>query len=251
MELFSLSGKTAIVTGSGGGIGREIALLFSLAGADLALIDINEEGLRETAIKVRKNGVKASERTADLTKIDNIPDIIKSVTAEHEKIDILVNNAGIIVKRYILDAQLEDWEKIFRLNLFSYGALSKEVGKAMVAKGSGNIINMASITAFIAMPERGLYAATKAAVVQLTKHIAVELGPKGIRCNAICPGPIETEINRQWKKMGADYSFVEQFPIPRLGKPEEVAGVALFLACDASSYVTGTTITVDGGMTAI
>lgn len=251
MDLFSLSGKWAVVTGSAGGIGREIAVLFSKAGANLAIIDINKKGLQETAMQAREFGVSVIETVADLNDIRNIGNLVQSIIDETGKIDILVNNAGIIVKTYILDAQLEDWEKIFRLNLFSYSEMAKEVGKTMVTKGSGNIINMASITAFVAMPERGLYAATKAAIVQLTRHIAIELGPKGIRCNAICPGPIETEINRQWKKMGADYSFVEKFPIGRLGKPEEVAGVALFLASNASSYVTGTTITVDGGMTAI
>ena len=251
MNLFSLSGKLAVVTGSGGGIGREIAIQFSNAGANLAIIDINKAGLQETAMKARKSGGNVVEVVADLTEFGNIRNIVESIITKAGKIDILVNNAGVIVKKYILDASIEDWETIFKQNVFSYSEMAKQVGKTMVEKGGGNIINMASVTAFIAMPERGLYAASKAAIVQLTRHIAVELGPKGIRCNAICPGPIETEINRQWKKMGADYSFVEKFPIGRLGKPEEVAGVALFLASNASSYVTGTTITVDGGMTAI
>ena len=235
-----LAGKTALITGAGAGIGRAAAELFAAEGATVWATD-------RDAIAV--DGC----RTARLDVLD--PAAIGAVFAEAGPLDILFNCAGMVAGGTILDCSEADWSRSFDLNVTAMFRTIRAALPAMIAKGGGSIVNMASVASSITgVPNRFAYGASKAAVIGLTKHVAVDFVGKGIRCNAICPGTVDTPSLNDRLRATGDYEkaradFEARQPMGRLGKAEEIAALALYLASDESSFTTGQIHVIDGGWT--
>jgi|APSaa5957512622_1039677.scaffolds.fasta_scaffold24055_2 NAD(P)-dependent dehydrogenase (short-subunit alcohol dehydrogenase family) len=251
MEMFSLKNRVAIITGGSKGLGKEAAKALAKAGAYTVLVSRNQKEADDSAQEISQWGPESIGIQTDITQQENIETMVKATINHFGQIDILVNNAGIISRKFVLDIDVDDWSNILNTNVVAAHMCTKAVGQHMMERKSGNIINMASICASIVVPDRGAYAVSKAGLVQLTKHLAVELASHGIRCNAVCPSSIETDLHRQMIAKGAKYDFIDWTPMKRFGKPEEIGGAVVYLASDASSYVTGTTIYIDGGLTAV
>ena len=251
-QLFSLAGKKALVTGASRGIGQVIAVAFARAGADVALAARTEAGLAETAAAVRGLGRQAVEIPADLTSRDAAEDVVKVAIKELGQLDIVVNNAGgssFVVP--FLDMRQSGWDKVLRLNLDATMWICQAAGAHMTARGSGSVINVASVAGLAGAPFLAPYGAAKAAVVSLTKTLAVEWGRSGVRINALCPGWTATELNRvMWDSPDGGAATIVNVPMARWGRAEEMAGPAVFLASDASSFMTGQVLAIDGGQTA-
>lgn len=251
MNQFSLTNKVAIVTGSGQGIGRAIALTFAEAGAQLVIADINTVTAKATSDNIHASGKKVLDIQVDVRNMVQIENMVNKTLETFGSIDILVNNAGFGYPTVpLVQMTEEDWDKWITLNLKSTFLCCKVVGKIMVRQRRGNIINMSSIAALGAYPLGTNYGAAKAGIKNLTEALAVELGPYNIRVNALAPGVIETPLTTELytKRPELREKRRELIPLGRLGKPEDVANVALFLASDASSYVSGQTIAVNGAI---
>jgi NAD(P)-dependent dehydrogenase (short-subunit alcohol dehydrogenase family) len=251
-ELFSLAGKKALVTGASRGIGQVIAVAFAQAGADVALAARSADGLAETASQVRAAGRTAIEIQADLTTQDAANSTVETAIGKLGQLDIVVNNAGgsnFLVP--FLDMRVSGWDKVLRLNLDATMWICQAAGAHMTARGSGSVINIASVAGLAAAPFLAPYGAAKAAVVGLTRTLASEWGRQNVRVNALCPGWTATELNRNlWDTPDGGQSTIASVPMGRWGKAEEMAGPAVFLASEASSFMTGQVLTVDGGQTA-
>ncbi|RSD26588.1 SDR family NAD(P)-dependent oxidoreductase [Mesobacillus subterraneus] len=248
---FELIGKTAIVTGAGRGIGRAIAIGLAEAGADVALLGRTEESLKETAGILAEVGRKSLIIPADVTKREQVHNAIKQVKAEWGKIDILVNNAGMNIRSKALEVTDEEWQTIMDTNLKSAFMMSQEAGRMMKDQvGGGKIINIASVAGQVALRTGVVYAATKAALMQMTKVLAMEWGQYGINVNAIGPWYFKTPLT---EKLLADEAYVNDIlsvtPLKRIGELPELVGPVVFLSSDAGNYMTGQTLFVDGGMT--
>lgn len=247
---FSLDGKIALVTGGRTGIGKAIVLAFAEAGADVATCSRTNKDGELTAVgeEVRKFGRRALAVQADVSRKNDVENMVKKTVAELGDIDILVNNAGIFVLKELLDTNEKEWDDQFDVNLKGTHFCCQAVGRLMVARKKGSIINLASINSFTANTPESVYGVTKGAVVTYTKYLAKELAKYNIRVNAIAPGETRTEMTITYLRDPERLKAVEAFiPLGRIGEPTEVANVALFLASDASSYVTGETIVHDGG----
>jgi NAD(P)-dependent dehydrogenase (short-subunit alcohol dehydrogenase family) len=248
---FSLAGKKALVTGASRGIGQVIAVAFAQAGADVALAARTPEGLAETAKKVRELGRQAVEIPVDLSEQDAAEDVVRTAIEELGQLDIVVNNAGgssFMVP--FLDMRQSGWDKVVRLNLDATMWICQAAGAHMTARGTGSVINVASVAGLAAAPFLAPYGAAKAAVVSLTKTLASEWGRSGVRVNALCPGWTATELNRVlWDTPDGGRSTIASIPMARWGRPEEMAGPAVFLASDAASFMTGQVLAIDGGQT--
>lgn len=247
-----LSGKTAFITGGGAGIGRGIALGFAEFGADVAILDINAEAAEEVAALVRAKGRKALAINADVTDRAAVRAAIGQIVAELGRLDILVNNAGGTRPLKLLDMVDKQLDKRIDLNLASLFVASQAAAKAMIAGGQGgSIINIASIEGLRAAPNHAVYAACKAGMVNFTRTAALELGLHGIRVNCIAPDVIFTEAMARNSPDALSPEFRaahnRYFPLGRVGNFDDCAGAAIFLASPMASYVTGTTINVDGG----
>ena len=251
---FSLKGKVAIVTGSRRGIGKAIALTFAEAGADVVVCGRTvEDGLLgAVAEEIQKFGRRSLAVQADIAKKADVDNLVQRVMDEFGGIDILVNNAAIDIRRPILELSEDDWDKVIDINLKGYYLCSQAVGKRMVERGKGNIISMASQLAFKAWAKMGAYCIAKAGVVMLTRVLARELGSYGIRANAIAPSTVKTELGRlTWSDPEALERVKSTIPLGgRVAEASDIVGTALFLASDASSYITGHTILVDAGTNA-
>jgi NAD(P)-dependent dehydrogenase (short-subunit alcohol dehydrogenase family) len=241
-----LQGKIAIVTGAAQGIGRAIALRFAQEGCHLALCDLNLPGVEETAAQARQFGVDALAQRTDVAHREAVEALVSTTLAHFGTVDVLVNNAGIFYNAPFEAQTDEQWDRIMAVNVKSVFMLSQAVVRHWLAQGrGGSIVNLASISASVAFVNSSAYCTTKAAVASLTRCLALEYGPRGIRANSMAPGIIDTPIlpsqedNERWAR--------EKLPLGRLGQPEDVADVAVFLASDASRYVTGDMIYVDGG----
>ncbi len=249
LSMFDLTGKTAIVTGASRGIGEAIAKGFARAGADLALVSRNLSTLQEVAKEIEGLGRKALPISADIGNSEEIQNAIDTTLKVFSKIDILVNNAGISpVLRKAEELTPKEWEEIVRVNLTGTFLFCQGVGKVMIQQGGGKIINMVSVGAVVAFPRQIAYCVTKGGILQLTKVLAVEWTRYNIQVNAIGPAYLETELTkgmRESKIISED--LLRKTPMGRFGRPAEVVGAALYLASDASSYVTGQTLFVDGG----
>ena len=244
---FSLKGKTAIVTGAAQGIGRAIAELFAKKGADLVLADL--QAATETAAVVEECGCKAVVVKADLTKNDDIDRVVAAAMDTFGKIDILSNTAGVV---FLDDAEnLSDhmWDTTMAFNLTAVFKMAHAVGRKMIASGGGKIINMASQAALVALDNQVAYCASKAAVVAVTKNLAMEWGQFNIQVNAISPTVILTELGRKAWAGEVGEAMKKLIPAGRFGYPEEVAAAALFLASDAANLITGANLVIDGGYT--
>jgi len=248
---FSLEGKIAIVTGGGQGIGKEIAVTFAQAGAHLVIADINRETAEETARQITSLGREALAVQVDVRDMSQIEDMINRTLEEFERLDIMVNNAGFgHLTVPLVEMAEQDWDNWITLNLKSTFLCCKAAGKIMIRQGTGNIINMSSMAALGAYPTGVNYSAAKAGIKNLTETLAVELGPYNIRVNALAPGIIETFLTKSLyqKHPHLKEQRLKNIPLGRTGTPEDVANTALFLACDASSYISGQTIAINGAM---
>ncbi len=243
-----LEGKTAVITGASRGIGRAIALKFASEGADIAFSDIRYDEQAESLEKeIAALGQKGKGYASDAGSFEDSQKFIDEVLKEFGKIDILVNNAGITRDNLMLRMSEQDWDLVMMINLKSAFNLTKAVQRSMLKQRSGSIINMSSVVGVSGNAGQANYSASKAGLIGFTKSIAQEFGSRSIRCNAIAPGFIETEMTAKLPDdVRADW--INQIPLKRGGKPEDVADVATFLASDLSSYVSGQVIQVCGGM---
>lgn len=247
-KLFDLSGNVAIITGGNGGIGRSISIGLAEAGASVAIFGRNEEKNIKTLSELKKIGIPSMAVQVDITNRSELEPAIKKVENELGSISILVNNAGIVsLSGGVLNETEEDWDGVIETQLNAVFLLSKLVGKSMVEKKRGKIINIGSMYSFFGSGLIPSYSAAKGAVIQLTKSMAVELAPYNVQVNAIAPGWFETEMTAPVKTMPLNDEIIMRTPAGRWGQPEELAGTAVFLASKASDFVTGETIRVDGG----
>ena len=246
-----LAGKTAVVTGASSGIGRAIALALGSEGAAVAVNYARDaEGADATVKEIVDNGGRAVAVQADVSNGDDVRNLVGRAVREFGRLDVMVNNAGVEYKMPFLETPLETWEKIIAVNLTGPWLGCQEAAKQMVAQGgTGRIINVSSVHEDLAMPTNSPYCAAKGGLRMLTRTIAVELAPHAITVNNVAPGAIETPMDAKLEQDAAQMdALLSEIPLGRMGKPEEVASLALYLASDASAYVTGSTLFVDGGM---
>ncbi len=245
---FDLTGKAAIVTGASSGLGRHFATTLARAGARVAVMARRVELLAAACREIEGFDGRAVPIPLDVASGESVREAVAAAETELGPIAILVNNAGIAVSKPVLDIADEDWDRVMDVNLRGAWRVAQEVARHMVRLGhGGSIINVASITAFRVAGQLSTYAASKAALVQLTKAMALELARHNIRVNALAPGYIDTEMNRAFFASPAGQAMIKRIPQRRLGRPEDLDGALLLLASDASAYMTGSTIVVDGG----
>ena len=248
---FSLKGKVAFVTGGRRGIGRTIALAFAEAGADIALCDlVVEDGrLEEVAEEIRLMGRRSLAAQADTGHKADVENMVGKVLDQFGTIDILVNNAGILIRTPLLDMSEDEWDQIMNVDLKGYFLCAQAVGRKMAEQKKGSIINISTQHAFKAMNiDFGAYGIAKAGVVMLTRSLARELGPYGIRVNGIAPGMIKTDFSQPtWTNPALLEKMELSLPLRRAGETGDLVGAALFLASNASGYITGHTVLIEGG----
>ena len=244
-----LENKVALITGASRGIGEAIALKFAEHGANVAFTYLSsEERAKALEEKLTGFGIKAKAYKSDAGDYAATEQLAADVIKEFGSIDVCVNNAGISKDNLLLRLTPEQWDDVIQANLKSVYNLTRQVIKPMMKAKSGSIINLSSVVGVKGNGGQSSYAASKAGIIGFTKSIALELGSRNVRCNAIAPGFVETDMTHYLKDGGAEKWF-EKIPLQRFGKPEEIANVALFLASDMSSYVSGQVINVCGGMT--
>ena len=253
-----LEGKVALITGAGSGIGKAAAIRFSAEGASIVASDMNDISAAATVAAVRETGGEAIAVGGDVSIGDDAKAMVQAAIDAYGRLDALVNSAGVSGRISLgEDATHEDvWDKVMDVNMKGTYLVSWHAAPAMEAAGGGSIINIGSIMSLVGYPvgmTNGFspYNPSKGAVLQFTRNLAVDLAPKGIRVNCICPGYVETNMTRILTDVPESYEFLKQrHPIGRLGQPEDIANAALFLASDESAFVTGAPLIVDGGYTA-
>ena len=249
-----LAGKVCLITGAGSGMGRVGAVSFAREGAAVVLSDVNADGLKATAEIVTREGGKALTVPGDVSREADVKALVASAVKAYGKLNVLYNNAGIFPSddHSVIDTDEKVWDKVFAVNVKGVYLVCKHGIPELIKAGGGSVINIASFVALVgcSVPQDA-YTASKGAVIALTKSLAVQFGPKGVRANAICPGPIETPLLMEWllKEPHEKAKRLNRIPMGRFGKPEDIVNTALYLAGDESSWTNGAALVVDGGIT--
>ena len=253
--MFTLSGKVAVITGSGSGIGRAIATLFGRCGAHVVALDRDEGAIRQTADAIQAAGGTAEAVTCDVSEAAQVSRAFEDLARKPARLDILVNNAGIGLVGTIEKTPEADFDRLFRVNVKGVFLCSQAAVPVMRRQGGGVILNMASVASMVGVPERFAYSMTKGAVHTMTMSIAVDYVKHGIRCNCICPARIHTPFVDQYVAQnypGREQEILQELsayqPVGRMGTPEEVAHLALYLCSDEASFITGAAYPIDGGV---
>jgi NAD(P)-dependent dehydrogenase (short-subunit alcohol dehydrogenase family) len=250
-----LAGRVALITGTARGIGAAIAGIFAREGAVVIGFDIDADAGGAVAAAIRADGGAMRFLAGDVTSEADVSSAVRDALADHGRIDILVNNAAVQKEARLLDVTVDDFHRVMNVNLLGYLLFCRAVIPSMIERGRGVIVNMSSLNALVADPLLPVYGATKAAIVALTQNIAITYGPNGVRANAICPGDVDTELNQAFFNAHPDpvefrRRLEREYPLRRIASPEEVARVALFLASDDASFVSGSHLVVDGALMA-
>ncbi len=251
---FRLDGKRAVVTGAARGIGRAIAVRLSVAGAHVIIADRDEDEGKVVVDAIAQAGGSAAFVAIDVTKPDMVAAVAETIYSQHGAVDVLVNNAGIVRNAPALEMSFDDWKSVLDIDLGGVFHCAQAFGRRMVAAGRGSMVNISSICGEVTVhPQPQVsYNAAKAGVNLLTKSLAVEWAKSGVRVNAVAPGYVGTELTLRGRSNPEWYdTWMRMTPMGRLGEPREIANAVLFLAADASSYITGTVLTIDGGYTAM
>ncbi len=252
LELFSLGGKVAMITGAASGIGLAAAKRLTEMGASIALVDINEAKGKEAAEEIERLGKRARFFKCDVTSDSDCKKTTEDVYQEFGKVDILFNNAGVTRRKNVVELSEEEWDLVLNVNLKSVYLLSRHVIPHMIKQGGGSIINTGSGWGLKGGPNAAAYCAAKGGTVNLTRAMAIDHGRQGIRVNCVCPGDTDTELlHDEAAQLGVDDTeFMEEAadrPLHRVGLPEDIANAVLYFASDMSSWVTGSVLVVDGG----
>jgi NAD(P)-dependent dehydrogenase (short-subunit alcohol dehydrogenase family) len=252
--MHQLSNKVAIVTGAASGIGKAAAELFAEHGARVAIADWNQPAGQAAADGICAHGGQAHFCSTDVSREEDVQNLIRSTLSVYGKLDIVVNNAAVQVLAQATSTSVEDWERMQGVNLRGVFLCAKHAIPEMIRSGGGAIVNMASILGFVGDPDLAAYCAFKGGVIALTKALAITYGPQGVRVNAICPGDVATPMVEEFFNNAPDPERFRQdvyskYALRRIAQPREIAQVAAFLASDASSFMTGSVVVVDGGLT--
>ena len=247
-KLFDISGKVALITGGGGTLGTAIAKGLAAVGAHVAIADVNLETAEKTSSLIAEYGTQVVPIQVDVTDPVSVNAMVERVLEKFGRIDIFLNHAGINIRKPVVDYTPEEWDRVLDVNLKGVFLCAQAVGKVMLRQGRGRIINTASTLASVSQPLQAAYASSKGGIVQLTKVLAEEWAPYGINVNAIGPGYFETELTKKYLSDPAVRDLLlSKIPAKRFGVPDELVGTIIFLASEASSYVTGHTVYIDGG----
>ena len=253
--MFNLSGKVAVVTGGGSGIGRAISTLFGVQGAHVVVLDSDGQAAQDTAAAIRDGGGSADAALCDVSNAASVKATFGTIVERTRRLDILINNAGIAHVGNIERTPEDDFDRLFRVNVKGVFLCSQSAVPVMVAQGGGVILNMASIVAFIGVADRFAYSMTKGAVLTMTKSVAIDYVKQHVRCNCICPARIRTPFvdgfvkkNYPGREEAVLRELSEYQPMGRMGTPEEVAYLALYLCSDEAAFVTGQAYPLDGGV---
>jgi NAD(P)-dependent dehydrogenase (short-subunit alcohol dehydrogenase family) len=252
LDLFKLTDQVAIITGGSKGLGRAIALAFAQAGANLVIASRSEDEIQRVAQELAaETGQDVVGVRADVTSMEDAERIVRAALDAFGKLDILVNSAGVNNRKPISDLAVEEFEELIDINLTGTFRMCKAAEPALLAQGSGRVVNLSSMLDHITIPGRTGYAASKGGVLMLTKTLALEWASAGVRVNALSPGPFATPLNRPViEDPEQNRLFLQKLPVGRWGEPFEVGAAALYLASPAADFVTGTTLYIDGGWTA-
>ncbi len=250
-----LAGRVALVTGTSRGIGSAIARVFAHEGATVVGVDVLEELGREVAAEVAAGGGSMRFVRGDVSSEADVRAVVDGVLAEHGRVDVLVNNAAVQKEARLVDVTVADFHRVVDVNLLGCLLFCRAVVPSMVARHAGVIVNLSSLNALVADPLLPVYGATKAGIIALTQNVAITYGPDGIRANAICPGDVDTELNQAFFRAHPDPAefrrrLEREYPLRRIASPEEIARVALFLASDDASFISGSQVVVDGALMA-
>jgi 2-keto-3-deoxy-L-fuconate dehydrogenase len=256
--MFDLQGKAALVTGAGSGIGAAIARLFARRGAAVAVVDRDAAAAERTAAEITGAGGVAASHVCDVSQPSSVDSLFHAVTAASPRLDILVNNAGIAHVGTIEQTTPEDLDRVYRVNIVGVYLCARAAVPIMLGQGGGVILNMASVASLVGIPDRFAYSMSKGAVLTMTRSIAVDYMKRGIRCNCICPARIHTPFvdgylaaNYPGREAEMMKTLSEYQPIGRMGQPDEVASLALYLCSNEAAFVTGQAYPIDGGVTAL
>lgn len=250
LDLFNLEGKVAVITGAGGGIGGAIAHALAGYGADIMAVDRNLESARSNADLIKKMGRRAVAYGLDITDVAEIEKMTDAAVVEFGRIDILVNSAGINIRKAVIDLRQEDWDPVLEVNLKGAVFCCRAAARVMIKQNKGKIINIASISSRLGHPDRCAYAASKGGLVQVTKVMATEWAKYNICVNAISPAAVDTPfINGLKKNRDRLNREMARIPLGRIAIPEDMMGAAVFLSSDASNFITGHNLFIDGGRT--